>query len=176
MDWLDRISIWAIVILILSSFALISGHMGEARSDRNAQQRMTTVADNPAAHSEMDSIVKAIRNAIEGNNTEQAEMQLKELISKYPDEGEPHMLMGDTLMRKQDVVRAVREYKEAVDLNPDYLDKKSPLFQGKKLRVAVGEAVAEIEKKIKFNPADESVKSERKIIYYLQRKLAGSCG
>jgi hypothetical protein len=39
MDWLDRISIWAIVILIIGSFALISGHMGEARPERNTPQR-----------------------------------------------------------------------------------------------------------------------------------------
>jgi hypothetical protein len=72
-------------------------------------------------------------------------------------------------------VRAILEYKEAVDLNPDYLDKKTPLFQGKKLKTAAAEALVEIGNRLKLNPGDEQVKRERKIIYYLQRRIAGSC-
>jgi len=68
------------------------------------------------------------------------------------------------------------EYKEAVDLNPDYLDKKTDLFQGKKLKVAVDEALDEIEMELKANPGDKSMKDSRKLIYYLKRRIAGSCG
>ena len=86
------------------------------------------------------------------------------------------MLMGDLFMRKQDPVKAMHEYRQAIDLNPDYLDKKTPLFQGKKLKVAVGEALAEIEHRLRQNPGDEALRSEKKIIYYLYRRIAGSCG
>jgi hypothetical protein len=44
------------------------------------------------------------------------------------------------------------------------------------LKIAVGEALAEIEKRKKLNPRDESMQSERKTIYYLYRRIAGSCG
>jgi hypothetical protein len=86
------------------------------------------------------------------------------------------MLGGDLLMRKQDPVRAMYEYKQAVDLNPDYLDKKTPLFQGKKLKVSVSEALTEIEGRIRKSPGDESLKREKKEIYYFYRRIAGSCG
>ncbi len=86
------------------------------------------------------------------------------------------MLLGDVLLRKQEVVKAVIEYKEAVDLNPDYLDKKTQLFQGKKLKVAVTEGLAELERDIKGHPGDEDMKKNRRIMYYLQRRIAGSCG
>ena len=86
------------------------------------------------------------------------------------------MLMGDIYIRRQELIKAVLEYKEAVDLNPDYLDKKTPLFQGKKLKGAVKEALDEIEKKIKANNDDEAMRQNRKVIYYLQRRIAGSCG
>ena len=85
------------------------------------------------------------------------------------------MMMGNILMRKQEPIKAMREYKEAIDLNPDYLDKKTPLFQGKKLKIAAGEALAEIEKRIKADPKDEAAKNEKKTIYYLYRKIAGGC-
>ncbi|MGD1074990.1 MAG: hypothetical protein ABR903_02755 [Thermodesulfovibrionales bacterium] len=175
MDRLDRVSIWAIVILIISSFALISRHMGEAKLDRNVQQRMAA-ADSSLARSDMDNAVRPIRNLMEADNFSKAEMLIRELIQKYPYEGQPHMMLGDILMRRQEPVKAMFEYKEAVDLNADYLDKKTPLFQGKKLKVAVSEALAEIEQRARRNPGDESLKSERKVIYYLQRKIAGSCG
>lgn len=174
MDRLDRISIWAIVALIISSFALMSRHMGEARPDRSSQQKGAS-SGYAAANVELGGRVKQIRNMIEGDNLGKAEAMTIELTQKYPYEGEPRMLMGDILMRKQEAVRAMLEYREAIDLNPDYLDKKTSLFQGKKLKIAVGEALAEIERKMKLSPGDESLRADRKVIYYLQRKIAGSC-
>jgi len=173
-DMLDRISIWAIVILVISSSALISHHMGEARHEK-INQRIAN-ADNTAINPEVENKSKVIKGLIEGNNLAKAEILVRELIQKYPYEGEPRMLMGDIYFRKQELIKAVFEYKEAVDLNPDYLDRKTPLFQGKKLKMAVKEAMEEMEKKIKANPDDESLKQTRKVIYYLQRRIAGSCG
>jgi Flp pilus assembly protein TadD len=174
MDWLDRISLWAIVILVISSFALISGHMGEAGSDRAVQQRMV-VPDDGAGRGEITDRLKVIRSLVEADNYSKAEVLIREMGQKYPYEGELHMLMGDLLMRKQDPVGATLEYKDAVDLNADYLDKKTPSFQGKKLKRAVAEAVSEIDRKIKASPGDESAIKNRKAIYYLQRRIAGSC-
>lgn len=174
MDRLDRISIWAIVVLIISSFALISGHMGEARPDRNPQQR-AAVANTAATGGEIAGRIKLARNLMEAGNLVKAEVLVRDLIQNNPYEGEPRMVMGDIFMRRQDPVRGMLEYKEAIDLNPDYLDKKTPLFQGKKLKIAVREALAEIDEGLRQNPADESLKKDRKTLYYLQRRIAGSC-
>ena len=174
MDRLDRISIWAIVILIISSFALISGHMGEARPDRSPQQR-AAVSNAAATSGEIAGRVKLARNLMEAGNLVKAEVLVRDLIQNYPYEGEPRMVMGDICMRRQEPVRGMLEYKEAIDLNPDYLDKKTPLFQGKKLKIAVREALAEIDEGLRQNPADESLKKDRKTLYYLQRRIAGSC-
>ncbi len=175
MDRLDRFSILAIVVLIISSSALISHHMGKAKSDRNSQQQMRAIG-YPVIITEVEDKVKAVKNVIEGNSLNKAEMLVKELIKKYPYEGELRMLMGDIHMRKQEPLEAAIDYKEAIDLNPDYLDKKTPLFQGKKLSVAVKEAMTEIEKEIKANSEDKVMTKYRKDIYYLQRRIAGSCG
>jgi hypothetical protein len=177
MDWIDRLSIWAIVIIIIASFALIAGHVGEAKPERPAQQR-TSAAEYPAKNVEVeiDGRVKLIRNLMESDSLGKAEMMAKELIQQYPYEGGLHMTMGDIFMRRQDPVRAVFEYREAIDINPDLLDKKTPLFQGKKIKTAVAEALAENDRKIRLAHDDESLKRERKTIYYLQRRIAGSCG
>ena len=175
MDKLDRISIWAIVILVIGSSVLISHHMGEARLERNVQRR-TTVYASAGVVSEADGMIRTARNLIDGGSLDKAETLVKEVISRYPYEAEPHMVLGDVLMRRQELVKAVFEYKDAVDLNPDYLDRKTPLFQGKKLKLIVKEALSEIETRIKADPGNELVKKYRKDIYYLQRRIAGSCG
>ncbi len=175
MDWIDRLSIWAIVIIIIASFALIVGHVGEAKPERPAQQR-TSAQEYPAKGVEIDGRVRMIRNLMESDSLGKAETMARELIQQYPYDGGLHMTMGDIFMRRQDPVKAVFEYREAVEINPDFLDKKTPLFQGKKIKTAVSEALAENERKIRLAPDDESLKRERKTIYYLQRRIAGSCG
>lgn len=174
MDWLDRISLWAIVLLVIGSSALISGHLGEARPERSLLQK-TDEAPGGMPKAEIGERVRLIRNLMESDNPGKAEAMGRELLQGHPYEGEAHMVMGDVFMRKQEPVKAVLEYKEAVDLNPDYIDKKAPLFQGKKVKVAVAEALTEIEKRLRLNPSDAAAKQDRKAVHYLQRKLAGSC-
>jgi len=175
MDRLDRISIWVIVALIISSFVLTSGYRGEALPDRKVKKR-AAAGEYAVLNGELEQKLKIAKNIMESNNLEKAELLTRELMQKYPFDGGPHMIMGDIFLRKQDLLSAIPEYREAVDLNPDYLDKKTPLFQGKKLKVAVNEALAEVEKRIDAAPGDASMKETRKLLYYLQRRIAGSCG
>jgi len=175
MDRFDKASLAVLVLLGIATSAVIMGHRGEVRPDRDNVQRMAAQED-PAAQAELESAGKLIRNLLEAGNFAQAESLIGELARKHPYHGEPHLFMGDLLMRKQDPVRAMYEYKQAIDLNPDYLDKKTPVFQGKKLKIAVGEALSEIESRIKKVPDDQALKREKKVIYYFYRRIAGSCG
>lgn len=175
MDRLDKISVAAIAVLLAGSVLLILSHRGEQKRERTNQHRIAS-AEDPAAAAQLDKPVKLVKNLIEADSLAQAEALIRELMHKYPYQGEPHMLMGDVFMRRQEPLKAMHEYKQAIDLNPDYLDKKTPLFQGKKLKVAVGEALGEIEKQLRVSPEDGSLKSEKKLIYYLYRRIAGSCG
>jgi lipopolysaccharide biosynthesis regulator YciM len=117
-----------------------------------------------------------LRGLVAGNNIKKAESLLEGMLKEYPYEGEPHMLMGDIMMRRQDPVAAIYSYKEAVDLNPDYVDKKAPLFQGRKIKVAVDEARESINASLSRSPGDRKMKTAKKTMYYLLRRLAGSCG
>jgi Flp pilus assembly protein TadD len=173
MDWFDRISIGAVAALSVGALVLVQCHRGEVKPDRDLQQR-PPVAD-AAANGELPNNVRLIKNLIEAGNLSKAENMIRGLKQKFRYQGELSMLMGDILMRKQQPVMAMHEYKEAIDLNPDYLDKKTPLFQGKKMKIAVGEALAEIENLNRLNPDDASLKQEKKVIYYLYRRIAGSC-
>ena len=86
------------------------------------------------------------------------------------------MLKGDILMRRQQPIAAMYEYKEAISLNPDFLDKKTKSFQGKKIKVTVDEAMAAIESGLNQNPGNSQLKDDRQAVYFMKRKIAGSCG
>ncbi len=175
MDALDKISVGIIVILIAGSAVVVETQIREAKPDRSVKQRLPA-SGSTEANQELSSASRIIRNLMEAGNLVKAEILARELVQNHPYEGESHMLLGDLYMRKQEPLKAVHEYKEAVELNPDYLDKTTPLFQGKKLKVSVGEALAEIERQVRSDPGNDALKSEKKLIYYLYRKIAGSCG
>jgi predicted Zn-dependent protease len=175
MDRFDRIAIGAVTALAVGSVVLMLGHRADRPTDRSPQQRVQS-AGAAAPKEEIAPQLTLIRNLIEAGSLAQAEALIGELQKKFPYEGELSMLLGDVLMRKQEPVKAMHAYKTAIELNPDYLDKKTPLFQGKKLKVAVGEAQTAIDEQLRQHPGDEALKREKKTIYYLYRKIAGSCG
>ncbi len=72
--------------------------------------------------------------------------------------------------------KALKAYRDAIDRNPDYLDRSTPVFQGRKVKHAVAEGLSEIERRAADGLATDQLKADRKLIYYLQRRLAGSCG
>jgi tetratricopeptide (TPR) repeat protein len=176
MDWLDRISIAAIAVLAAGTLVLMQGQRGESPRPKPAMQQYAQAGAPAIDRGELEKALTAVRNLLDAGNPGQAEAVLTGLAQRHPYEGEPRMLMGDVFMIKQEPVQAMHAYREAIDLNPDYLDKKTPFFQGKKLKVAVGEALAEIENRLRQSPGDKSLRAEKKTIYYLYRRIAGSCG
>ena len=175
MDRFDRITIGAIMVLAGGSILLALADRGEQRFDRMTPQRAVVLEQAPATV-ELASSLTVLNNLLEAGGLAEAETLAQDLIRRYAYQAEPHMLLGDVFMRKQDPVRAMHAYKRAIEYNPDYLDKKTPQFQGKKLKVAVGEALAEIENRLKQRPGDEGLRAEKKTVYYLYRRIAGSCG
>jgi hypothetical protein len=177
MDWFDKAAIGAVLALLVAFIAVRSDHPQEADSGRPRQPAATAAAANdPGVEAELEGKGTAVKSLMNSGGVSQAETLIRAMLLKFPYRGEPHMLMGDLLMRKQESALAVREYRQAVDLNPDYLDKKTPSFQGKKLKVAVDEALVELEQKLKQHPEDRTLRDEKKSVYLLYRKISGSCG
>jgi tetratricopeptide (TPR) repeat protein len=125
---------------------------------------------------ELDRKVKVAKDLLENNNLLKAEELATGLISEYPYDGAPHMVIGDIQLRKQNLVAAMDSYRNGIDLNPDYLDKKTEVFQGKKIKATVLEAKAIIEKDLQENPGNGDLRQKRKTVYYMLRRIAGSCG
>ena len=170
MDRLDRISAAAAVILAV--WALLLVVFVERQPPRRHQKEQQVVRVDPA----FDKKVSLVKNLLAGNNLDQAEALLVEMVANYPYEAMPFFLRGDLLLYRQDAIGAMMEYRKAVDLNPDFLDKKSELFQGKKIKKTVEEARAMIEPGLAAKQDDGALLAARAVYYYMLRKIAGSCG
>jgi tetratricopeptide (TPR) repeat protein len=170
-DRLDKFSALAIVGLILCTLLLIITQPANTDELRETQSAAVQRID-PA----LDHKVALAKTLLAANNIDQAEKLLAELIQAYPFASVPFFLNGDLRLYRQDPVGAMLEYRKAVDLNPDFLDKKSNLFQGKKVKKTVEEARAVIESGLLANDDDATLLAAKRVYYYMLRKIAGSCG
>ena len=172
MDKLDKYAAIAIILLITISTVLIFYQINsvEAGSDVIMQREQT--APDPQLKKKVNIASELIANS----NLDKADALIVELVAQFPYEGSPYMMLGDLRIRQQAPIKAMLAYKEAVGLNPDYLDKKTPDFQGKKIKNTVREARNLIEVALKKNSGDKEFQAYRKTVYYMLRKIAGSCG
>ena len=172
MDRLDKISAFAIAGFALWVLVLVVVQLG--------QDDECPVVQNPQAVLRLDPVldkkIALAKSLLAGNNLAQADQLLTELSATYPFEAMPYFLKGDAYLYRQDPVGAMLEYRKAVDLNPDFLDKKADLFQGKKIKKTVEEAREAIESGLAAKPDDPFLIDARKTYYYMLRKIAGSCG
>ncbi|MBW2502344.1 MAG: hypothetical protein JRD39_05325 [Deltaproteobacteria bacterium] len=172
MDRLDRISLFAIVLLAVAASFLLAVHAGDAASRERYVERPPAPVFNP----ELDKKIRVARDLMENSNLAKSEELATLLLQDYPYDGKPYMIIGDIRLRQQDPVGAMESYRSAVDLTPDFLDKKSELFQGRKIKAAVQEARALIEKELQAGAATGELAAKRKTVYYMLRRIAGSCG
>lgn len=173
MDKLDRTTILALTVL-LAAIALLLYR--QAMVVRPAGANPLVLAAVQAPNPELDKRLKTAGNLLEANDLEKAEQLINDLIKQFPYDGKPYMAAGDLFMRKQAPVEAMLEHRKGIDLNPDFLDKKSPVFQGKKIKGNLGEAKTIILNGLQGSPGDKTLKEYKKTLYYMQRRIAGSCG
>ena len=173
MDNLDKYSAVGIILLIIVSSILIFYQVSSGEPDN---RKVMTARQYTPPNPELEKKVQIASGLLENSNLDKAGTLIKELVSQYPYDGSPYMMLGDLRIRQQDPIKAMLAYREAVDLNPDYLDKKAPDFQGKKIKNTVNEARNLIEIELNKNSADKNLRSYRKTVYYMLRKIAGSCG
>ncbi len=174
MDNLDKISVFVMMLLIVFLVVLGSDYKSEAENDVELNSAKAAYVmggtEIPAER------IKILKDLVANNNIGKAEAGVVELLETYPYDGAPHMLMGDIKIRKQDLIAAMYSFKDAIDLNPDYVDKKAALFQGRKIKNTVDEAKEIIEQALMKSAGNREMKEAKKTVYYLLRKLAGSCG
>lgn len=173
MDNFDRQNLIAIALFACwFSWLVVSSDATGKNKDRPAGIQAAQLALSP----EYSARLNVARQLLAAGNMEKLKPLLDELSKSYPYQAEPLMLQGDYYIRLQQPVAAMNAFRQGLDLNLDYLEKKSSLYQGKKIKKIVAEAEEEIKRKLAVTSNDHQALENRKELYYMLRKLAGGCG
>jgi tetratricopeptide (TPR) repeat protein len=170
MDRLDRAGAGAVALLLSGAAALA---LTRAPEEQAAPAPPAAAARAP---SPIEPDLTKARELMESGSLDRAEQLVAEALARSPREPAAHLLRGELHLRRQDPLAAVLELREAVDLEPDYLDRRTPRFEGKKIKAAVGEAASELKRQLDAGKGTDALSPAKKAIHHLTRKMAGSCG
>ena len=171
---LDRFDILNLAaIALLSGAAVYYGFAGGAGSARPRAAYAKASATVPSP--DLIQKVEAARLLLEAGQVKEAIGSLNSLADTNPASGDIHALLGQGYSRLMDYPSAVREFRLALLIEPDYVDSKSPKFIGKRIKAAVKEGMPQFEDALRKNPGDEKAAAALNDAKYLERMLAGGC-
>lgn len=110
---------------------------------------LTTIRRNPdcwLAHNNLCSIFLA------QGKTDEALHHAEEALRLQPGDVEPHIAIGDVLLRKRQPLEAIAHYKTALTIQPDFAEGHSHLGSAYLLSQRFSEAIAQYRKTLSLSP------------------------
>ena len=101
--------------------------------------------------------------------------KLEEIKTSHPENPQSLIYQAQLQYDQGQIAAAIHSYRLAVDNEPDYVDKKTPLFIGNEIMNMVTEARSKLQREKKLKPGDKSIILALEDIYYLQRRISGGC-
>jgi tetratricopeptide (TPR) repeat protein len=175
LDRLDKLAVFAVVAMLIAGLIIIASYSGRENPavSGSGVSRQAVVIISP----EFDNKLKITKTLLNSGNLPKARELINSMIKDYPYDGRPYMLLGDLYVHNQQPILAMLEYRKGVDLNPDFLDKKAKkLFRGKQIKNILTEARQVIKAGLAERPGDPQLKQQLETLYYMLRRVAGSCG
>lgn len=171
LDKFDMLVLAAVAVLTVSAVFIGASGADNGPVPRAVANRQKSRPTSPALYAK----VEGLRTLVEAGQPEAALEGLKGLASGNPAMSEPHALLGEAHSRMQDYPAAMKEYRMALMLDPDYVDKNSSRFIGKRIKAAMKEGMEYSKAALARNKDDGEAKAALKDAYYLERMLAGGC-
>jgi len=159
------IAVSAAGLLLVASLIGATAHTGPTAQPRaSANSARAAVADLSRA-----------RAALDAGKQQKAIDQLTRFIAANPDIAEAHVLLAKAHATLGDYATAIREYKAAVVMDPEYADLNSDKYIGRGIKSVLSHGWAPCE--ITLNPErnDAARAAVKEDAAYLQRMLAGGC-
>jgi tetratricopeptide (TPR) repeat protein len=101
--------------------------------------------------------------------------KLKEVQAAQPDKPRSFLWQAQLQYDLGQIADALTSYRQAIDREPGYIDRKSPLFVGKNIKKNVLEAKDKLQREVTLKPNDPDIKRALNELLYVQRRLAGGC-
>jgi tetratricopeptide (TPR) repeat protein len=164
----------AVMLLMLVQHE-IAARCSEEVSPRSGGEELQRLQQRAEADKKIYAEVAAL---FEQRQFAQAADKLKAAQALHP--GNPRSLLWQARLQYETdtTVNAIASYRKAIDAEPGFLDKKSPLFELaviKQLKLRVDESKDKLRREMGLKPGDSSLKQAFNDLLYLQRRIAGGC-
>jgi len=170
-DRFDLIVLSAVFFLAAAALVLGMSPGDEDVPRAAAASRLKAEPPDPAVYQD----IAAAQTLMASDQIDEAIEKLKGISVSNPAMSEPHALMGQGFARLLEYPSALREYRIALVMDADYVDKNSRKFIGKRIKSAVKDGMAGAKDALAKNPDDKAARATLKDAYYIERMLAGGC-
>ena len=175
-SWLDKIS-WLILFGISGVMIhMLSTHAIETK-DQYVTQAHQARMEMKYIHKRSPELETAIKRCSELYKEKKADELIalgKKIIATNKKESFGYMYLGRAYRLKKDYHNALVNFRRAIELNPEFVDKNSPDKIGKTDLIPLVNKMIIMSRTPAFKKI-ENYKTTMKNLYYLQRRLAGGC-
>ncbi len=175
MDWIDRTSLAAIGILtVILAGMLVRHHIYASLVPATDPSQKLEAFYERQRQLDENIFKKPLSLEKKGQYT-RAVALFKRIIKAHPDRASGYKYLADLYLKTGDLSKSIHYFRMAVEKNPDYVDKKTPLYIGSGLKTLVSEGREKLSREKALKPDDPVVRQALRDIYYLQSRLAGGC-
>jgi len=126
------------------------------------------LADNARIYAEVISLQEA-------GDYQDALEKLKEINRNRGESAYGYVLEARIENKIGHLTTTLHAYRKAVEKDPDYVDKNTPLFIGTEIMDIITASRGKLNRERKLRPGDMDIRTAINDIYYLQRRIAGGC-
>jgi tetratricopeptide (TPR) repeat protein len=160
----------ALSVACAAGLLLGAGFVGVSRGGQPSAPPVTANSARKAI-----SDLSRARAALDAGKNKKAIEQLTVFVASNPDIAEPHVLLAKANASLGDYATAIREYKTAVVMDPEYADQNSDKYIGKGIKSVLQHGWAPCEITLTPERNDAARAAVKDDAAYLVRMLAGGC-
>jgi len=177
MNLIHKLSITALILLSLITTGMLIQHHISTQNQQGAAGKQGVdlqkyyeerIAKDTEIYSDFVILLKEKQYSA-------AKEKLKEIKAAHPKNPLSSVYLAQLQYEQGQIASAIHSYRLAVDSEPDYVDKKTPLFIGDKIMNLITEARSKLSRENKLRPGDKAISLALEDVYYLQRRIAGGC-
>ena len=177
MDAFHKLNLGALVVLSLITATMLGQHLmtqaqsqGSSPSSPEAQRQLLT-----RRLAEDQVIFGQVADLLGQKNFALAREKLQEIKAAHPDNPTVLVYLARLHAGSGRLIQTLDSYRRAVDRDPVFLDRSTPLFIGNEISDLINEARSKLQREKRLKPDDQSIQNALENLAYLQRRIAGGC-
>ena len=174
---LDSFTTVSLAVLIVITAVMLVQHGAMALQEKGASVSRKELADEMYQKrlAQDKKIYKEVERLFGMRQYTAAKEVLQKVEREHPDNPRSFIFMARLQYNTGNIVEAISNYRQAVDSEPDFVDKQTPLFMGKAIKEDLTAAKEKLVREMKSRPEDKEIKKALDELLYLQRRVAGGC-